>query len=269
MSIHPSAVVDKQAEIDPAAEIGPYAVIEGPVQIAAGVKVYPHAYVCGWTRIGEGCEIHIGAVIGHLPQDRAFTGERSYCEIGRGTVLREYVTVHRGTTPESKTVVGENCLLFANAHIAHNCTIGDGVLVMNSALLAGHIRVGGGAVLSGNAVFHQFARIGELAMIGGGAEVAVDVPPYLMVYGRNQLNGVNRVGMLRAKMPRAEIDEIRLAYRLLYRSGKPVSRVIPQLAETLVTPAGRRFVEFLQEEHKRPLIRARDRRGSDGDSADE
>lgn len=260
MPIHPTAIVDKNARIDPTAEIGPYAVIEGEVEIAAGVKVYPHAYVCGWTRVGEKAEIHIGAVIGHLPQDRAFTGERSYCEIGRRTVLREYVTVHRGTMPESRTVVGDDCLIFAGAHVGHNCVLGERVTMMNYAILGGHVTVGPGAVLSGGAIFHQFVRVGDLAMIGGGATIGVDVPPYLTAYERNLVMGVNRIGMLRAKMSRTEVDEIRTAYRALYRGTVPMSKTIPRLADTLVTPAGRRFVAFLQAPRKRPLARGRARR---------
>lgn len=260
MPIHPTAIVDQHVEIDPTAEIGPYAIIEGEVTIGPGVRILARAHLCGWTRIGEGCEIHMGAVVGHLPQDRAFSGGRSYCEIGRRTVIREYVTIHRGTSPESKTVIGEGCFIMAGAHVGHNCMLGDRVTLMNCALLAGHVKVGSGAVLSANAIFHQFVRVGELVMVSGGAQIVVDVPPFLTAYGRNCLMGVNRIGMLRANMARAEIDEIRAAFRILYRSAKPLSRTIPLLADTLVTPAGRRLVEFLQSDHKRPLARARDPR---------
>jgi len=255
MSIHPTAIVDKAAELDPSVDVGPYAVIEGPVRLAANVTVYPHAYLCGWTRIGQNCEIHMGAVVGHLPQDRAFTGERSHCEVGPNTVIREYATVHRGTKPESKTVVGSDCLLGVASHVAHNCVVGDHVNMLNSATLGGYVSVGPRAFISGNVFIHQFVRVGELVMISGGARLACDVPPFLLAHGRNQVGGINRVGLVRAEMPGDQIREIHQAYKTLYRSGKPLSHSIAQLAETLVTPAGRRMVEFLTAERKRPLVR--------------
>ncbi|MFH0980019.1 MAG: acyl-ACP--UDP-N-acetylglucosamine O-acyltransferase [Planctomycetota bacterium] len=257
MPIHPTAIVDRAAELDPSAEVGPYVVIDGPVRVAANVRIYPHAYLCGWTQIGENCQVHMGAVIGHAPQDRAFTGERSYCRIGPGTVVREYVTVHRGTKPESETVVGANCLLGALSHVAHNCVLSDDVILMNGALLAGYVQVGPRAFVSGNAGIHQFVCVGELVMISGNGTVMGDVPPFLMVYGRNLVVGINRVGLRRARFSSAEIDEIRQAYRVLYRSHRPMSSTIPQLDATLVTPAGRRLVGFLKAEHKRPLLRPR------------
>jgi UDP-N-acetylglucosamine acyltransferase len=257
MAIHPTAIIDRAAEIDPAASIGPYAIIDGPVRVAADVRVYPHAYVCGWTTLGKGCEIHMGAVVGHTPQDRAFTGERSYCEVGPRTVVREYVTIHRGTKPESRTVVGADCLLGALSHVAHNCVVADHVIMMNGALLAGYVQIGPRAFVSGNVAVHQFTRIGELVMVSGGAILTCDIPPFLLVHGRGQVSGINRVGLVRAAVSRVEIDEIRAAYKTLYRSGMPLSRSIAQLAETLVTPAGRRMAEFLLAERRRPLARPR------------
>lgn len=257
MPIHPTAIVDREAEIDPSVEVGPYAVIDGPVRIAANVRIYPHAYLCGWTRIAEGCEIHMGAVVGHVPQDSAFTGERSYCEIGPNTVIREYATVHRGTKPESKTLVGSDCLLGALSHVAHNCVVGDRVTMINGTLLAGHVHIGSGAFLSGNVGIHQFVHVGELVMISGGAALVGDTPPFLLVHGRGHVSGINRVGLLRAEFAPEEIEEIRQAYKTLYRSGKPFPQSIANLDQTLVTPAGRRMVEFLKADHKRPLLRPR------------
>ncbi|MCP4591454.1 MAG: acyl-ACP--UDP-N-acetylglucosamine O-acyltransferase [bacterium] len=260
MSIHASAIIDRQAELDPSVEVGPYAVIEGPVRVGADTKIGAHAHLRGWTRIGESCSIHMGAVVGHEPQDLAFTGERSYCEIGDGTVIREYATVHRGTDPESTTVVGAECLLAATSHVAHNCVVGDRVIMMNGAMLAGHVHVGAGAFLSGGAGIHQFVHVGELVMVSGHAEMVCDVPPFLMVFGRNRVAGINRVGMRRANLLNEEIEEIRVAFKRLYRSGKPLPVTIAELDKTMATPPGRRMVEFLQAKRKRPLIRPRSRR---------
>ena len=148
MAIHPAAIVDKQAEIDPTAEIGPYAVIEGPVTIRAGTRVYPNAYISGWTEIGQGCEIHPGAVIGHLPQDFHFHPCRSYCRIGDGTIVREFASIHRGTQPESATILGKGCFILGYSHIGHNCVLGDGVKLYNMAACSGHVDVGEKAVIS-------------------------------------------------------------------------------------------------------------------------
>ena len=257
MPIHPTAIVDPRAEIDPTADIGAYATIEGEVRIAARVRVLTHAHLRGWTGIAEDCEIHMGAVVGHEPQDYAYSGERTYCEIGPRTVIREHATVHRGTVPESKTVVGADCLLGVSSHVAHNCVVADRVVMMNGALLGGHVRIGARTFISGNAGVHQFVRVGELVMLSGNASISSDIPPFMLAHDRNRITGINRVGMKRAELSTEEIAEARRAYKELYRNGRAMSRSIAYLADTLVTPAGRRLVEFLQAPRKRPLVRPR------------
>jgi len=253
VAIHPTAVVDRAAEIDPSVEVGPYAVIDGPVKIDPEVRIYPHAYLTGWTEVGPGCRIHPFAVIGHLPQDSHFTGERTYCRIGAGTVIREHASVHRGTQPESATIIGQNCFLLAGAHVGHNCVLGDRVTLINGAQLAGHVQIGEGAVVSANAMFHQFVRVGEHTMIGGGTPVTMDVPPFMTVPGRNACSGINLVGMRRNGFSRPEIDELRRAYRVLYRTPQPIPRLIEQLETRIETPAGRRLLAFLKAPSRRGL----------------
>lgn len=251
MPIHPTAIVDSLAEIDSTAEIGAYVIIDGPVRIAAGTRIYPHAYLTGWTEIGADCRIHPHAVIGHLPQDRAFEGERSTCRIGDRTVLREGATVHRGTGPDSSTVVGSDCYIMANAHIGHDCRVGSQVTLANGALLSGHVQIGDRAVLSGNCGVHQFVRIGELVMVSGCSQVAMDVAPFMIATLRNECSGVNIVGMRRADCSDDEIDEIKLAYRHLYRRGAGFRNAVEELTRTLQTPSGLRLIEFLQAPSKR------------------
>lgn len=257
MPIHPTAIVDKQAEIDPTAEIGAYAIIDGPVRIGPRTRVYPHAYLDGWTEIGADCRIHPHAVVGHLPQDLAFTGEKSYCRVGDGTIIREGVSIHRGTMPGSATVIGQRCFLMANSHVAHNCVVGDDVKMANGALLAGHVHVQHGAFISGNTVVHQFVRIGELVMTQGSAIISMDVPPFFMVSQLNTCVGLNVIGMRRAGFGPEERAELREAYRLLYRRGLSFRGAVQQLAERVKTPAGRRLVEFLQAPSKRGIMGGR------------
>src|SRR5690606_7612861 len=150
MPIHPTAIVDPQAQIDPTAEIKAYSVIEGPVRIGPATVVEPFAHISGHTEIGARCRIYTHAVVGGLPQDRAFQGGESYCRIGDDTLIREGATVHRGTAAGSATIIGNRCLIMCNAHVGHNCVLGDDITMVNGSLLGGHVYVGDRAFLSGN-----------------------------------------------------------------------------------------------------------------------
>lgn len=253
MAIHPTAIVDPKAEVDPTADIGPYVIIEGPVKIGAGTRVYPHAFLTAWTEIGAGCQIHPGAVIGHAPQDLAYGGDETYCRIGDETIVREGASIHRGTDPGSETVVGRRCFIMANAHVAHNCRLGDEVKLVNNVLLAGHVRVGAGAFISGGTGIHQFVRIGELAMIGGNSSVTMDVPPYFTAVRLGYCAGVNTVGIRRAGFTPEQRHDVKQAYRILYRSGAPFREAIERLADAVTTDAGRRILAFLREPSRRGI----------------
>jgi UDP-N-acetylglucosamine acyltransferase len=253
LPIHPTAVIDPQSQLDPSVEIGPYAVVEGPVRIGAGCRLAAHVHILGHTTIGDGCRIHSGAVIGDWPQDRAYTGAESYVRIGKENVIREHVTIHRGTAPGSETVIGDRCLLLAHSHLAHNCGLGDDVLLVNGALLAGHVTVGNRAVISGNAGIHQFSRVGELAMIGGLAKITRDIPPYLMFDGPGVCVGVNVIGLRRAGYSREDRQEIKAIYKTLYRTPCSFSRAIAEIESFVSTPAGRTMLEFLKAPSKRGI----------------
>ncbi len=253
MAIHPTAIIDRQAELDSSVEVGPYVVIEGPVKVGPRTQLRAHAYISGWTEIGERCDIHPFAVVGHLPQDVKYKGERSYCRIGNGVVIREGATVHRGTEPESATTIGDDCFIGGQSHIAHNCELRERVTLINYSALAGHVQIDAQVILSGDAMVHQFVRIGELAFIAGKARVTMDVPPFMMCFGDSTIIRHNVVGMRRAGYDAAALLEIREAYRTLYRSGLPFARAIEQLAGQVRTSAGRRLVEFLRAESKRGI----------------
>jgi UDP-N-acetylglucosamine acyltransferase len=255
MAIHPTAIIDPQAQIAASAEIGPYVTIHGAVKIGEGVKVYPNAFLAGWTEIGDRCEIHPGAVVGHLPQDFHFGGERSYCRIGAGTIIREFASIHRGTQPESWTIVGENCFILGYAHIGHNCTLGNGVKVYNCTGLSGHVSVGDNAIISGYSLIHQFARIGEYVMIGGGTRLTKDIPPYMKALHESECVGHNSLGVRRSgQFTREETLEVREAYRMLFRSGLPFRKAVAQFAEKAKTRTGRAILDFCNAESRLGII---------------
>lgn len=258
MPIHPTAIVDASAEVDPSAEIGAYAIVEAGVRIGAETKLYPHAYVSWGATLGRRCQIHPFAVVGHPPQDLKWDGSPSYTEVGDETVIREGASVHRGTIPESITVVGKRVYLMATAHVGHNCVVGDDVILANGAMLGGHVQVGARTFVGGDVPIHQFVRVGELAMLAGGLRAVSDVPPYMMV-GRDGLVGPNVVGIRRAGFSREERLEIRAAYRTLFRSGLLFRDAIERVAAEVKTNPGRRLIEFLRSPSKRGIMAFRGR----------
>jgi UDP-N-acetylglucosamine acyltransferase len=250
MIIHPTAIVDRAAHIDPTASIGAGAVIEGPVTIGPECRVAPAAVVLGHTTLGRGCRIHSHAVVGDVPQDHKFAGGVSYCRIGEGTVIREGATVHRGTAEGSETVVGNRCLLMTNTHVGHNCVLGDGVTLVSGALLGGHVRIGDRAIISGNAAIHQFVRIGELALVGILARITQDVPPFCITDREGLIVGENRVGLMRAGFTPAERAEIKSAYQAIHRKGVGQNEALAYL-QNVKTDAGRRLLEFFSSGSRR------------------
>ena len=199
MAVHPTAIVDRRAEIDPAAEIGPYVVIEGPVRIGAGTRVMAHAFLTGDTHLGADNVIHPGAIVGHEPQDLAYRGAATGLRIGDRNVVREHAEIHRATQEGTVTVVGSDNYLMSHAHIAHNCLLGDHTIVCSGALVAGHAVLEDQAFVSGNCVVHQHVRIGRLAILRGLSRTSRDVPPFSIMDGTHTVRGVNRIGLRRAR----------------------------------------------------------------------
>lgn len=267
MAIHPTAIIDRKAELDGSVEVGPFCVIEGLVRVAAGCRLYQGVYLTGWTRIGEDCVLHPGVIVGHEPQDTKYGGERSYCRVGRGTILREHVTIHRGTIPDSETVVGEDCSLLAGSHVGHNCTVGKGVTLLNNVLLGGHVEIGDDATLGGASGVHQFVRIGELVMVAGHARVVLDVVPFALTDVEGRVAGLNRVGMRRAKIPGEQVQEIRDAYRVLFSRGLPFREAVERLTAEVMSAPRERLVRFLQGDTRRGLAGRSRARGDFSDVA--
>ncbi len=256
MPIHPTAIIDASAEIDPTADIGPYVVIDGSVSIKANVRIYAHAYLSGWTDIAEDCEVHPFAVVGHLPQDFHFKGDKSYCRIGPRTIIREHVTVHRSAHADGETVIGSDCQLLCGTHVGHDAVLGKGVTLIPFAAVAGHAEIHDRVIISNASAVHQFTRVGRLAMLGGGSIITQDVPPFMMTIDRGAPIGVNVIGMKRASLPKEDISEIRQLYREVYRSDRPISVSVDAFRERVATPSGRAFVEFMDNPGRRGIIRA-------------
>lgn len=269
MSIHPTAVVHPGAEIGRDVEIGPCAVIGPGVVIGDRCRIGPHAVLLEHVILAPDCRVHAHAVLGDVPQDLKFRGIESRVEIGEGCVIREGVTIHRGTHEGSVTVIGPNCFLMANSHVAHNCRLGAGVILANGVLLAGDVEVGDRAFLSGNVVVHQFTRIGDFAMIGGGAGLGLDILPGCTAAGveRNRVAGLNWVGLRRAGVPPEQRRQLRAAFRLVFQSGLPLDEVVRRLRSEFTSGLAAGWAAFI-ENSRRGICRRWRRASTGSDEAD-
>ena len=264
MAIHPTAVIAPRAELDAEVDVGPYVVIDGPVQIGRGTRILAHAVLTGWTRIGRDNEIHMGAVVGHVPQDVAYTGARSYLRIGDRNVIREHSQIHRGTTAESETVVGDDNFLMQHAHVAHNCRLGNHTVIGGGALLAGHVSMEDRAFVSGNCVVHQTVRIGTLALLRGLSRTSRDVPPFCIMDGTHTVRGLNVVGLRRAGFGPERIADLRRAFSALFRRRGDLSRKVETLLDSGPSDDVRRLIEFIRGSERGVCFGPRtDRRSAD------
>lgn len=246
-AIHPSAIIGKDVRMGQGNDIGPGCVIEDGAVLGSRNRLWMNVYIGPGTTLGDDNQIHMGAVVGHVPQDAAFSGEPSRTDIGCRNVIREYVTIHRGTKPGTATVIGDDNFFMANAHIAHNCSIGNKVILVNLASLTGYCEIGDGAFLSGIVGLHQFTRIGRLAMISALSAVNKDVPPFMLCGGRPAVvQGLNVVGMRRAGIAASAREQIKQAYKLLYRSGLNVPHAIEAVERDLKSPEVVSIVEFVK-----------------------
>lgn len=242
--IHPTAVIHPGARLDRDVEIGPYVVIGEDVRIGAGTHVGPHS-VIEFSQIGKGNHFVSSAFIGTPPQDFKYHGEKTMLVMGDNNIIREGVSLHRGSAPAGLTKIGSNCMFMANSHVGHDSSVGDDVVMTNSSAASGHVKIEDGAVISGMVGIHQFVRIGTLAMISGGAMVVLDIPPYCTAQGdRAELVGLNLVGLRRAGMSRECIRSIKLAYKTLFMSGLGLKDAIGKLKSSNLHPEALRMAEF-------------------------
>lgn len=234
MSVHPLAYIHPEAKIADNVAIEPFAVIYNNVEIGEGSWIAPHVVIMPGARIGKNVKIHPGAVISNVPQDLKFAGEETLAIIGDNTVIRECVTINRGTADLMKTEIGNDCLLMAYVHVAHDCIVGDKCVFSNSVQLAGHVEVGFHVTLGGGTLVHQFCKIGDHVMVGGGSKVTKDVPPYCLA-GRDPLSfeGINLVGLRRRGFSNEQINFIKDLYNLLYNSGLNISQAVEEMENSV------------------------------------
>ena len=255
--IHPTAIIDEHASLADTIEVGPYAVIGPKVKIASGCRIGAHTVITGDTQIGENTRIFQFASIGEEPQDKKFQGENSKLIIGRNNTIREYVTINRGTADGGGvTRLGDDNWLMAYAHIAHDCQVGSHCVLANGATLAGHVTVGDHVIFAGFSGSHQFCNIGSHAFLGMYGGVNQDVPAYVMVSGQPpRPRSVNSEGLKRRGFSEAEIREIKLAYKILYRQGYSQQDALDELRQrSQQQPVLKLMVESI-EAGKRGLLR--------------
>ncbi|HEY8964876.1 MAG TPA: acyl-ACP--UDP-N-acetylglucosamine O-acyltransferase [Candidatus Methylacidiphilales bacterium] len=254
--IHPTASISPTARLGAHVRVGPGAQIDDDCIIGDECEIRAHAVVTGGAVLGKANQIGYGAIIGAEPQDTAFKNEPSRVVIGDRNVIREYVTIHRGTKAGTETRLGDGNFLMVGCHVAHNCKIGSGVIVVNNVLLGGYVEVEDRAFLGGGAVVHQFVRIGELAIIRGRSALGKDLPPYFMGCEVNEVSGLNRIGMRRAGLGQDVRLNLTRAYKFLYRSGMNISQALEAIEKELQGPEIEKLVKFIRNS-QRGICRAR------------
>lgn len=246
--IHPTAIVHPDAELGEGVEIGPYSIVAGTVKIDDRTTVGPRVTIEGHTTIGEDCEIFTGAVIGSVTQDKKYDGGTSFLKIGNRNKIREYVTINPGTKEGTETIIGDDALLMAYAHVAHDCVIKNFAILANQATLAGHVIVEERAIIGGLSAVHQFVRIGTLAIVGGCSKVVQDVPSFMMADGHPaKVCGINSVGLDRAGVSKDDKATLKKAYKILFRSGLSVKNATAKIQKEIPDTASvKTLLEFLK-----------------------
>lgn len=248
--IHSSAVIHPSAELGADVKIGPYVVVGADCKVGDGTFLESHVVIKDFTELGANNHIHPQAVIGGEPQHTAYKGEKTFTRIGDNNVIRECVTIHRGTSQgANETVIGSNCMLMAYAHIAHDCVVGDKVIMANAVQLAGHVEIGNNVIISGLSAVQQFVRIGEYAFLGGASGYKLDVPPFMLAHGvRGMLFGPNLIGLRRNGFTSEACKGLKKAYKIIFRSGLTKDQGMEQVENELPNiPEVARLLEFIRE----------------------
>ena len=247
--ISPLAYISPEAQIGKDVEIGPFAVVHPNVIIGDGCRIDSNATICEYTQLGKNCHVFPSAVIGAIPQDLKFNGEESWAVIGDNCVLREFVTIHRGTASRGKTLVGNNNLSMAYCHVAHDCVLGNNIIMSNVTQLAGEVEIDDYAIIGGGTLVHQFSHIGSHVMIQGGSKVNKDIPPFAVV-AREPIAfcGINSVGLNRRGFTPEQIHTIQEVYRLLYNNGMNTTQALAHIEATMPQTAERdTIVDFVRK----------------------
>lgn len=253
--IHPTAIVHPKALLGADVKVGPYAIIEEGAVIGDRCTIFAHAFIGGHVVMAEENEIGCGAIVGGDPQDFAFRREiSSSVQIGRANRIREYTTIHRGTTEGSATVVGHQCFLMAGTHLAHNVSLGNQVVIANNALLGGYVRIADRVFIGGGCVFHQYIQVGRLSICQGASAFSKNIPPFVIAAERNGVAGLNIIGLRRAGFSADARAEIKCAFDLLYRSGKNTAQAVASARATTWGEVGREFWDYVSAIQGRGLV---------------
>jgi UDP-N-acetylglucosamine acyltransferase len=261
--VHPTAIIHQKAELAEDVAIGPYSVIGEHVRIGRGTRVDSHVVVEGWTDIGEHCQIHSFVSLGAPPQHLQYKGEKTHVRIGNHNILREYVTVNRGTTfGGGVTSLEDHNVLMAYVHIAHDCHIGNHVVMANAATLAGHITIGDHAIVGGLSGIHQYVRLGVYSMVGGCSAVGQDVPPFMRAAGgyRARLYGINTIGLKRHAFSDDRIRLLKRVYRALFRSKLRIAEAVKQVRNDFADSRDVRELLVFIDGTKRGICKGMDER---------
>ncbi|MCK9571867.1 MAG: acyl-ACP--UDP-N-acetylglucosamine O-acyltransferase [Candidatus Omnitrophica bacterium] len=244
-----NALVSPKAKLAEDVSVGPFSVIGDNVTIGAGTKIGSHCVIVGNTTLGKNCELFTGAVVGSQPQDLKFKGEKVFLEIGDGNIIREYCTLNPGTGEGAKTVLGNDNLLMAYTHIAHDCRVGNGCVLANNCTLAGHVTIEDKAVIGGIVAIHQFVRVGALSIIGGCSKVVQDIPPYSTCDGHPaRVYGLNLIGLRRKKISPQSIKALALAFKIIFNSGLLVKNALQKVeAEVQNTEEVAYLIDFISK----------------------
>ncbi|WP_352401252.1 acyl-ACP--UDP-N-acetylglucosamine O-acyltransferase [Synergistes jonesii] len=254
VQIHPTAIVEKGAELGEDVTIGAYCIVDAKTKIGDGTVLRPFASVCEYTELGENCTIYEHAVIGGVPQDLSFRGEETRVKIGKGVVCREFVTINRAVGEGGATTVGDGCLIMEGVHFAHNVTVGRECTIANKTGLSGHVWIGDYVVIGGMSGFHQFTRVGSYCMIGGMSRVTQDVPPYALAAGIPlRVYDINRVGLKRRGFDMKTRSKIREMYRIIYNLGLTNREGLARIGELYPEDAEAKMILDFAEASKRGL----------------
>ena len=251
--IHPTAIIDPKAEIGADVKIGAYSIISENVSIGSKTVIGPYVIIEPYVTIEPDCNIFQYAAIGAVPQSLKFKGEKTYVKIGRGCIIREFVTIHRGTEfGGGITEIGEESFLMAYTHVAHDCKIGRKVVLSNNATLAGHITIGDYTTVGGLVAIHQFVKIGEHAFIGGKSAIVKDIPPYVIAAGdRAKLHGMNTIELKRSGFSQSTLSALKKVYRIVFRIGLTLNEAIERVtAEVEQIPEVVNFIDFIKSSER-------------------
>ena len=228
--ISPTAIIHPSAQVGKNVSIGPYSIIEHDVKIGYNTCIDAHAHIKPYTTIGKDCKIFHGAVLGEIPQDLKYDGEKSQLIIGNATTIREFCTLNRGTKETGKTIIGNHCLLMAYVHVAHDCSIGDHNILANAVQLGGHVKIGNHVTIGGMTPVHQFCKVGDYSFIGGGYRIVQDVPPYILAMDEPlKYSGLNVIGLRRKNFSTEVRNNLKRAYQLIYQSNLNRSQAVKQI----------------------------------------